>query len=395
MPASSLAAKVELSSIAKPAEPKLAIRGFGSVAASGFTVTYNPSSNAVHEQFRSALQTDHVFETVAESLNKTVRMPSTVAIELVDCNTINAFYDPNTHRIIVCYELLDYVLDVFKAGAKSQAELGNSVIGATMFSFYHEAGHGLIHMLDLPAVGREEDSVDQLATLTLIAMGDEGVGMALSGAYWFQLQATKAGHETPFWDEHAFDGQRFYNIMCLIYGSNPEKYSKFVENGNLPSDRAKRCPEEYTKINKAWEKLLQPYLTNGAAVNVDYKPSVPIVEAPKTTGKDPWGESPSGDSTPTVAAGSEEAAPEDPNSHTITCEDVATKAGELVALEAQSKATSMGAAEVDELKRRLETQLPAMMQQIISECAKAEWSNSSRQCVIDAKTLDQASKCGT
>ncbi|MDB4959197.1 MAG: hypothetical protein JWO36_6766, partial [Myxococcales bacterium] len=236
-PASSLATKVELSSIAKPEESKLAIKGFAHVAESGFTVTYNPSSNAVHEQFRTALQGDHVFEAVAESLNKTVRMPSTVAIELVDCNTINAFYDPNTHRIIVCYELLDYFLDVFKPTAKSQSELGTSVIGATMFSFYHEAGHGLIHMLDLPAVGREEDSVDQLATITLIAMGDEGVGMAMSGAYWFQLQATKAGHETPFWDEHAFDGQRFYNIMCRLYGSNPEKYSKFVENGNLPSDR--------------------------------------------------------------------------------------------------------------------------------------------------------------
>ena len=45
----------------------------------------------------------------------TVRIPSTVNIELVDCNTINAFYDPNTKRIIVCYELLDYFLDVFRA----------------------------------------------------------------------------------------------------------------------------------------------------------------------------------------------------------------------------------------------------------------------------------------
>ena len=250
-------------------------------------------------------------------------------------------------------------------------------------------------MLDLPAVGREEDSVDQLATITLIAMGDEGVGMAMSGAYWFQLQATKAGHETPFWDEHAFDGQRFYNIMCLIYGSNPGKYAKFIENGNLPADRAKRCPEEYTKINKAWEKLLQPYLTNGAAVNVDYKPSVPLVEAPKASAKDPWGDGASGDSTPTVTAGPAEAAPEDPNTHTVTCEGVATRAAELVAKEARGKASSMSAAEVDELKRRLETQLPAMIEQIISECAKAEWSNASRQCVIDAKTLDQASKCGT
>jgi hypothetical protein len=66
-----------------------------------------------------------------------------------------------------------------------------------------------------------------------------------------------------------------------------------------------------------------------------------------------------------------------------------------VAKQAQAQALSMSAAEVDELKQRLTTQLPAMIEQIISECAKAEWSNASRQCVLDAKTLDQASKCGT
>src|SRR5512140_575214 len=73
-PANTLAAKVDLASIAQPTEPKLAIRGFASNAkVTGFEVTYNPSKNPVHEQFRSALQSNHVFEAVAEGLNKTVR----------------------------------------------------------------------------------------------------------------------------------------------------------------------------------------------------------------------------------------------------------------------------------------------------------------------------------
>jgi hypothetical protein len=389
-PASALAAKVDIGGIAAPSGPKLAIKGFANVSTNGFSVTYNPSTNAVHEQFRSALQNNHVFEQVAEGLNKTVRIPQAVAIEMVDCNTINAFYDPNTKRIIVCYELLDYFLDVFKPVAKSENELGNAVIGATMFSFYHEAGHGFINLLDLPAVGREEDSVDQLATLTLIAMGDEGVGMALSGAYWFQLQSTKGGHDTPFWDEHAFDGQRFYNIMCLIYGSNPDKYAAFLTNGALPQDRAKRCPEEYTKINHAWQKLLEPYLTNGAATNVAYTPTVPVAEAPKTTADDPWG-----DSSGTGAAPATPAAPAAPADPGITCEQVATRAAELIGAEAEDRAKSMTAAEIDELKARLEAELPAAMQQILSECAKASWSQAARKCVIDAPTLAKASACGS
>jgi hypothetical protein len=390
-PINTLSAKVELGSIAKPTESKLALRGLTSATSNGFTVTYNVSQNPVHEQFRGALQQNHVFEQVAAGLNNTVRIPSTVQIETVDCNTINAFYDPNTNRIIVCYELLDYFLDVFKPNVKDDSQLGNAVIGATLFSFYHEAGHGLIHLLDLPAVGREEDSVDQLATLTLIAMGDEGVQMAESGAYWFQLQSKQGKHDTPFWDEHGFDGQRFYNIMCLIYGSNPDKYKQFVAQGSLPEERAQRCPEEYTKINKAWEKLLQPYFTNGAAVNVAYKPTVPTAEAPKTTAADPWGDSPSGDSTAKPAT--PPPPPPTAPTHAVTCEDVATKAAQLIGKEAEERAKSMSADEIKELAARLEAQLPAAMQQILAQCAKEDWPDAARACVIAAPSLAVAEKC--
>lgn len=350
----------------------------------GFKVIYNPSKSAAHEEFRKIFQQNRVFEEVAEGLNKTIRLPVAVDINTLDCNTINAFYDPNTKRIIVCYELVSYFLGVFKPTAKTDAELGNAVLGALIFSFFHESGHGLIHILDLAAVGREEDAVDQLATLILIASGDEGVAMAMSGAYWFQLQS-KANNKLPFWDEHAFDGQRFYNILCLIYGSNPTKYGSFVSSGSLPKDRAQRCPEEYSKINKAWERLLQPHLTNGAALNINYKPNVPIKEAPKTTNEDPWGDPDEGPQAPPP--------PAEPSAHAITCEQVAKKASELIVAEAQARAEKMSEAEVEELKRKLEAELPAVMEQLLAQCAKEDWSDPSRKCVMDSKTLEQATKC--
>lgn len=354
----------------------------------GFKVTYNPSRNSAHEEFRKIFQQNRVFEEVAEGLNKTIRIPTAVDINTVDCNTINAFYDPNSKRIIVCYELVTYFLGVFKPVAKTDAELGNAVLGALIFSFFHESGHGLIHILDLAAVGREEDAVDQLATLILIAAGDEGVSMAMSGAYWFQLQS-KAGNKLPFWDEHAFDGQRFYNILCLIYGSNPQKYGSFVSSGSLPKDRALRCPEEYAKINKAWERLLQPHLTNGAALNINYKPNVPVKEAPKTTQEDPWGDD--GDEGPQAPPPPVD--PATPSEHAITCEQVARKAGELIAEEAKARAEKMSEDEVEALKRKLEAELPAVMEQLLAQCAKEDWSDASRKCVMEAGNLEQATKC--
>ncbi len=400
--APTFATKIDISKLEQPDDDKaiqlMSAAAFSSnkqeaaaapVESPGFKVIYNPSKTAAHEEFRKIFQTNRVFEEVAEGLNKTIRLPVAVDINTLDCNQINAFYDPNTKRIIVCYELVSYFLGVFKPTAKTDAELGNAVLGALIFSFFHESGHGLIHILDLAAVGREEDAVDQLATLILIASGDEGVSMAMSGAYWFQLQS-KAGNKLPFWDEHAFDGQRFYNIMCLIYGSNPGKYGSFVSSGSLPKDRAQRCPEEYAKINKAWERLLQPHLTNGAALNVKYKPNVPVKEAPKTTSEDPWGDPDQPEApTPVPATPDEPSAP----SHAITCEQVAKQASELIVGEAQGRAEKMSEEEVLALKRKLEAELPAVMEQLLAQCAKEDWSDVSRKCVMDSKTLDQATKC--
>jgi hypothetical protein len=389
--------KVDPTTIAQPSAPNVDVHGFNTKTGGtddpppGFSVTYNPSSNPTHEQYRQSMMENRVFDQIAEGLNKTVRLPRNITIETVDCNTVNAFYDPSTNRIIVCYELVDYFVGIFKPHAKNDAELGSSVMGATIFTFYHETGHGLIHQLDLAAVGREEDSVDQLATLILIGEGEKGVQMALSGAYWFQLQ-TKQGDKTPFWNEHSFDGQRFYNILCLIYGSNPDKYGDFVDSGNLPMERAQRCPEEYRKIQHAWETLLGPYLTNGAAMNVDYKPSVPVVEAPKTTKTDPWGDGESGNSTPTTQPDpnwgkeqSKESAP------AVTCEAVAAKASALIELDSMSRAKTTR--DKEEVERRLVSALPAVREKLIAQCAKENWSPKSRQCVLDAPDLATATKC--
>jgi hypothetical protein len=256
-----------------------------------------------------------------------------------------------------------------------------AVIGATTFAFFHEIGHGLIHLLDLPAVGREEDSADQLATLILIADGDDGVGLALSGAHWFQLQEQAGTNQTPFSDEHAFDMQRFFNILCMIYGSDPQKYADFVTSGTLPQARAARCPEEYAKIAHAWEKLLQPHLTNTAAQNVDYKPAIDPAEAgtdvPSWGGDDP--------ATPTAPP---------PTGATITCEQVAEKALILIEQEAERAAQSMTPEQIEELRATLEAQLPAFAEQLLAQCAKEDWPDTARQCVLDANTVEQADRCG-
>lgn len=346
------------------------IQAFAGVKETGFRVVYTDSPDATHQALAQVLADNKVFESLAEALNRIVRLPQTVDIQLTDCGTINAFYDPNGRRIIVCYELMTYFAQMFKPVAENDDQLGMAVIGATTFALFHEVGHGLIDILDLPAVGREEDSVDQLATMILIADGDSGVGMALSGAHWFQLQEQAQTNQTPFSDEHSFDMQRFYNILCMVYGSDPTKYADFVPD-TLPQERSERCQAEFGKISKSWERLLQPYLTNEAATNVDYQPSV---DPSETT-----------DTPPPANNG---------GGATITCEQVAQKAIELIGEAAVEKAKTMTDEQIADLKTQLESQLPAFAEQFLAQCAKEDWPDKDRQCVLDATSIDDAGKCG-
>lgn len=244
----------------------------------GFRVAYGPAKRASHGMFRDAFKQERVFETIAEALNETFAIKGKIDIHLAECGSANAFYDDRKSRIIMCYELMAHFLELFDAEAEDDDELGQLVIGATFFVFFHELGHALIDKLKLPTTGREEDAVDQLATLILLDMGDEGVDAALSGAFSFQLEQYEdddAGDPTPLWDEHSMSGQRFYNVLCLVYGSNPDKYDGFVEDETLPEERAGLCQQDYERTDRAWATLVEPHLRDAAKkkrVGGDAKP---------------------------------------------------------------------------------------------------------------------------
>jgi len=231
-----------------------------------FKVVYTPTNNPKYTQANESLRQSGSLETVADELNAALAIPEDVTITFKECGEPNAYWQPQSRSINMCYELMEYFAETFKANAKTEAELEQIVGDATTFTFFHELGHGLVDILQLPATGKEEDAVDQLSTFVLLTTDQQGGGRTvLSGAQWFwnNFQSTResgASIEKLNWaDEHSMDGARAFNIMCWTYGSNPQKYTGLV-NDPLPEARAVRCPSEYNKLSRAWLNLLKPYL---------------------------------------------------------------------------------------------------------------------------------------
>jgi len=198
---------------------------------------------------------------ITKPLNEIVALPYDVYLNFEKCGEPNAFYNPEVKEITMCYEFLDDFEQAFKKVSKNRAEIDDMADGAMVVLFFHELGHCLIDVWDLPATGREEDAVDQLAMYILLDGTPEGEGMVLSAATYFAIISGDGdANELAFWDEHSLDQQRFYDMLCLTYGSNPSKNKDLLGKNGLPAERAARCPAEFKRVDHSWQKLLAPYL---------------------------------------------------------------------------------------------------------------------------------------
>jgi hypothetical protein len=136
-------------------------------------------------------------------------------------------------------------------------------------TFYHELGHALIHVLDVPVLGREEDAADSLSALLIHQIWEEESAQSLMAdtALAFELyhaESEAGGYEIPYWDEHSLNLQRYFNLVCLFYGADPDNRGFVVTDFELPEDRAERCPDEFAQTERAWmEPLSKAALAQG------------------------------------------------------------------------------------------------------------------------------------
>ncbi|HYW09574.1 MAG TPA: DUF4344 domain-containing metallopeptidase [Longimicrobium sp.] len=200
-----------------------------------------------------------MMERFTEALNSNTNLPTlprSVRLRTQQCGVINAMYSPREGTVTMCYELLADLARMFVPDGQWTPAQVEAVDGAVNFIMYHEVGHALVHVMDLPITGREEDAVDQLATYLLVGSGEKGAQAAFNGVLAVQPGENAVFDNSDFADEHSLGPVRLYNIACWVYGSDPAKYSRIVSEGMLPQARAQRCPGEYQRMSKSWERLL-------------------------------------------------------------------------------------------------------------------------------------------
>jgi len=123
--------------------------------------------------------------------------------------------------------------------------------------FYHELGHAVIDTMQVPIFGQEEDAADVFSILLIdeIFEPESANIIAYDAAFGFHAEAQE---NTPaFWDVHGPDEQRYYNLVCIFYGANPDLREELAQELGLPEERAIRCAEEYELAIDSWGGVLQ------------------------------------------------------------------------------------------------------------------------------------------
>ena len=258
---------------AKAAEPEAKAPEPEAKTGGRIRIVYEASQQPRVARLRAKLEGAEAFTALMKRLNAHLKLPRDLPIRFSDCDEEdqgNAYYDEETREIRMCWSLVREMARDFARDAREEqldrAEADAALVGATLFTVLHELAHALVHVLDLPITGKEEDVADQLATWLLVSDSDhDGADAAIDGALSFlhDAEAEQQGdEELATWDEHSLSEQRFYNIVCWVYGSNPEGFGDLLESadGPLPDDRAEICPDEWKKLASAWPRLLKDHL---------------------------------------------------------------------------------------------------------------------------------------
>ena len=235
----------------------------------GVHIMYVEPTNPAFRPIYDRLKQRQILEQFKQFMAP-LKLPSPLIVSLEGCNgKVNAWYSPSQSKITYCYEL---IATIERLVAKSELLPGfrreDALVGGFVQILLHETSHAVFHLLDIPVFGREEDAADALAEFTLLRLGDKVARRTLTGTAFIWRAMELAGDRNrsfeDFSDEHGTHAQRFYNALCIAYGSDQVEgthlFDDFVQRKLLPPERQGHCPKEYYHAKNSFTKLIVPHV---------------------------------------------------------------------------------------------------------------------------------------
>jgi len=243
-----------------------------SVLGGGFHLKYYKPENSKHQKLYKTLKNNNkrFFGDAIKFLNALYKIPNSVQIVVADCGFRNSRYHLGKMTIYICYETLQYKIEDYRSQPVDNDEYSNRVFKNSVFTFWHEIGHAMIHQLGLPtSMGslNEEDLADEFAVLSMIWREDsKWTNTIVTSSLHYKnkvFRDKKEGKIEAIHEYHSPNIERYYNMTCLLYGAKPVTFERLKEKLNTEPKGASHCKSYYNQRDDYWSKTLKPYTKYG------------------------------------------------------------------------------------------------------------------------------------
>jgi hypothetical protein len=251
-----------------------ALNGFapafaGQMAADRIHIEYVAPKNPDHQALLAQLKERRSLEKV-QAIFMPFRLPHDVTIRTVGCDESNAWYQPIDGRptVTLCYEYLQEIWNQLPTMATEDGLTPtDALVGQALFAVAHEFGHLAFDVYKIPVLGREEDAADNFATFLMLHFRPDGRRLIM-GAAWsyhtfikdYRLNPKATLPLAAFSSDHGQPEERFYNMMCIAYGSDAKLYASLIEKGYLPQSRARSCKKEFNVLQFGLNREILPHI---------------------------------------------------------------------------------------------------------------------------------------
>jgi hypothetical protein len=230
-------------------------------------IAYIESQEPAFRPIYERLKKRQVLEQLRQFLAP-LKLPRRIEVRIDQCGAPFADYKPGG-PVTICYEYIDHIEKLAPGGAVLLGTTwittrDDALVGAVAITVLHETAHAVFDVFNIPVWGREDDAADKVAAFIVLQFGKETAWRAITGVAWFLKQAEE-GDRTSFADIRSVMAQRFYNILCVAYGSDARTFGFLSPQASaatvyLPARRAQSCNSEYAQLKFSFEKTILPYV---------------------------------------------------------------------------------------------------------------------------------------
>ena len=222
-------------------------------------VVYAEPQDPQFRPIRDRLMRRQVLEQLRLFLSP-LRLPRKLLVQIDQCNAERRPYQPGG-PVTICYE---YIAKVDKIAPRNQQAGGlpreTMIVGAFIQAVLHEVAVATFDILDIPVWGRETDAADKLAGFIMVQFGKDVALKIMIGAAWYFDASERAWNESDFASEQSPEAQRFFNYLCIAFGSDPASFKFLIDQNQLPIRRAQRCTGEFYALRLAFAKTILPHV---------------------------------------------------------------------------------------------------------------------------------------